>query len=63
MYMDISGIPPRKLMEHLSRIEEIADKALFGTDWPGPGVPGVRSNIDEFQTLPISKACSVQDPL
>jgi len=50
-------------MEHLSRIEEIADKALFGTDWPGPGVPGVRSNIDEFQTLPISKACSVQDPL
>lgn len=42
-------------MEHFPWIEEIADKVLFGTDWSGPGVPGVRSNIDEFQTLPISK--------
>ena len=26
MYMDISGIPPQKLMEYFPRIEEIADK-------------------------------------
>jgi len=54
MYMDISGIPPQKLLEYFPRIEEIADKVLFGTDWPGPGVPAVRSNIDKFKTLPIS---------
>ena len=56
MYMDISGIPPQKLMEYFPRIEEIADKVLFGTDWPGPGVPGVRGNIERFRALPISPA-------
>ena len=54
MYMDISGIPPQKLMEYFPRIEEIADKVLFGTDWPGPGVPDVRGNIEKFRALPIS---------
>jgi uncharacterized protein len=56
MYMDISGIPPQRLMEYFPRIEEIADKVLFGTDWPGPGVPGVIGNIEKFRALPISAA-------
>ncbi len=56
MYMDISGIPPQKLMEYFPRLEEIADKVLFGTDWPGPGVPDVRGNIEKFLALPISDA-------
>jgi predicted TIM-barrel fold metal-dependent hydrolase len=56
MYMDISGIPPQSLMEYFPRIEEIADKVLFGTDWPGPGVPGVLGNIAKFRALPISPA-------
>jgi uncharacterized protein len=56
MYMDVSGIPPQKLMEYFPRLEEIADKVLFGTDWPGPGVPGVRGNIEKFRGLPISPA-------
>jgi predicted TIM-barrel fold metal-dependent hydrolase len=56
MYMDISGIPPQKLMEYFPRIEEIADKVLFGTDWPGPGVPDVIGNIAKFRALPISAA-------
>ncbi|MFZ0211429.1 MAG: amidohydrolase family protein [Candidatus Acidiferrales bacterium] len=54
MYMDVSGIPPQRLMEHFPRIEEIADKVLWGTDWPGPGVPGIRGNIEKFCALPIS---------
>ncbi len=54
MYMDISGIPPQRLMEYFPRIEDIAEKVLFGTDWPGPGVPGVRGNIEKFRSLPIS---------
>jgi uncharacterized protein len=56
MYMDISGIPPQKLMEYFPRIEEIADKVLWGTDWPGPGVPAIRGNIEKFRALPISAA-------
>lgn len=54
LYMDISGIPPQRLMEYFPRLEEIADKVLFGTDWPGPGVPGLSSNIEKFRALPIS---------
>jgi predicted TIM-barrel fold metal-dependent hydrolase len=56
MYMDVSGIPPQKLMEYFPRLEEIAGKVLFGTDWPGPGVPGVRGNIEKFRALPLSEA-------
>lgn len=56
MYMDISSIPPQKLLEYFPRIEEIADKVLFGTDWPSPGVSTIRGNIDKFCSLPISEA-------
>jgi len=56
MHMDISGIPPHKLMEYFPRIEDIADKVLWGTDWPGPGVPEIRGNIEKFMALPLSEA-------
>jgi uncharacterized protein len=54
MYMDISGIPPQKLLEYFPRIEDIADKVLWGTDWPGPGVPEIEGNIEKFNALPIA---------
>lgn len=54
MYMDISGIPPQKLLEYFPRIEEIAAKVLFGTDWPSPGVSSIRANFEKFRALPIS---------
>lgn len=60
MYMDISGIPPRKLMEYFPRIEEIAGKVLFGTDWPSPGVADIRANIDAFRALPLSASVQSQ---
>ncbi len=55
MYMDISSIPPQRLLEYFPRLEEIADKVLFGTDWPGPGVPDMRGNIEKFLALPLSE--------
>ncbi|MGA2967453.1 MAG: amidohydrolase family protein, partial [Terriglobales bacterium] len=33
MYLDISSIPPRSLLKCFPRLEEIAHKALFGSDW------------------------------
>jgi uncharacterized protein len=56
MYIDVSGIPPQKLMEYFPRLEEIAHKVLFGTDWPGPGVPAIQGNIEKFRALPIAEA-------
>jgi len=55
VYLDISGIPPKKLLEYFPRLSEIAGKTLFGTDWPGPGVPDIKQNVEEFRALPISQ--------
>jgi predicted TIM-barrel fold metal-dependent hydrolase len=60
VYLDISGIPPRKLLQYFPRLEEIAHKTLFGTDWPGPGVPHVKRNLDDFRALPLSPAIQEQ---
>jgi hypothetical protein len=41
------------LLKYFPRLEEIAHKTLFGTDWPGPGVPDIKKNLDEFLALPL----------
>ena len=56
VYLDISGIPPKGLLKYFPRLEEIAHKTLFGTDWPGPGVPEIRKNLDDFRALPLPQA-------
>lgn len=53
VYLDISGIPPKALLKYFPRLEEVAHKTLFGTDWPGPGVPDVGKNLREFRALPL----------
>jgi predicted TIM-barrel fold metal-dependent hydrolase len=55
VYLDISGIPPKTLLTYFPRLDEIAHKTLFGTDWPGPGVPDIQRNLEEFKALPLSK--------
>jgi predicted TIM-barrel fold metal-dependent hydrolase len=54
VFLDISGIPPQSLLKYFPRLEEIAHKTLFGTDWPGPGVPDIKRNLDDFRALPLS---------
>ena len=60
VYLDISGIPPRGLLKYFPRLEEIAEKTLFGTDWPGPGVPEIKQNLDDFRALPLTVAVKEQ---
>jgi predicted TIM-barrel fold metal-dependent hydrolase len=55
VYLDISGIPPKSLLRYFPRLEEIAHKTLFGTDWPGPGVPDIKKNLAEFRSLALSE--------
>ncbi|HXB99444.1 MAG TPA: amidohydrolase family protein [Terriglobales bacterium] len=55
VYLDISGIPPKALLKYFPRLDEIAHKTLFGTDWPSPGITDVKQNLDQFTALPISK--------
>jgi predicted TIM-barrel fold metal-dependent hydrolase len=54
--LDISSIPPRKLLEVLPRISEAADRVLWGTDWPSKGVKSMRQNVEDFLSLPLSDA-------
>ncbi|TAH39628.1 MAG: amidohydrolase [Planctomycetota bacterium] len=50
--LDLSGIPPQQLPDKLPRLDQIADKVLWGTDWPGPGVRNLRRNLEGFLALP-----------
>jgi len=52
VWMDLSGIPPKGLPGYLPRLAEVAHRALFGTDWPSPGVKDIGGNIDAFLSLP-----------
>jgi predicted TIM-barrel fold metal-dependent hydrolase len=51
--MDVSSIPPSKLLEYFPRLEDFADKTLFGTDWPAPMVPSMRANFEQFSKLSL----------
>lgn len=54
VYLDISSIPPASLLRYFPRIEEVASKTMFGSDWPSPGVPEIRRNVDQIKALPLS---------
>lgn len=51
VWLDLSGLPPRKLPEYYARfdLERLAAKWIFGTDWPG--VPGIRRNADALADI------------
>jgi uncharacterized protein len=56
VYLDISSIPPRRLLGWFPRLEEIAAKVVFGSDWPGPGIPGIREELDGIRALPLKES-------
>ena len=53
VFLEVSGIPPAKLLEYFPRLEEIAHKTIWGTDWPSPGVKSMRGNVEQFLQLPL----------
>jgi uncharacterized protein len=61
VYLDISGIPPKSLLKYFPRLEQIAAKTLFGTDWPGPGVADIQKNLQDFRSLGLPQP--VQDQI
>ncbi len=54
VHLELSGIPPSKLLEYFPRLEEIAAKTIWGTDWPSPGIKSMRGNAEAFLALPLS---------
>src|SRR5262245_19985990 len=56
VHFDLSGIPPKKLLEYLPRLEELSDRCLWGTDYPSPGIASMKRNVEDFLSLPLSDA-------
>ncbi len=54
VYLEISGLPPRRLLEYFPELEKVADKVIFGSDWPG--IPDIRGNLEEIRRLPLKPA-------
>jgi predicted TIM-barrel fold metal-dependent hydrolase len=51
VWLDLAGVPPKKLPEYYTRfnLNRLAQKMIFGTDWPG--VPGTRRNVESLMDL------------
>ena len=53
-WLELSSCPPRRLPDYFGDLEGLADRCVWGSDWPGPGVPGMRANVDAFLALGLS---------
>jgi len=49
VYIDVSGLPPSKLLEYFPSLPRNSRKFLFGSDFPG--VPGIRKNCETLVDL------------
>ncbi|HUI38376.1 MAG TPA: amidohydrolase family protein [Thermoplasmata archaeon] len=53
VYLELSSIPPGRLLEYFPDLERLAAKVLYGSDWPGPGVAEIGANLAAFRELPL----------
>ncbi len=53
VWLEVSGVPPALLLDYFPKLPRIADKVLFGTDGPGPGVKDLGANVRGFRALPL----------
>lgn len=51
LYMEVSGLPPSKLMTYFPELARNTDKVIFGSDWPG--MSAIRGNMDAIARLPL----------
>ncbi len=54
VWLDLSGIPPINLPRYFPRLADVAQRTLFGTDWPSPGVKEIGANVEALLSLPDS---------
>lgn len=54
VYIDVTGLPPARLLEYFPRLEAMADKVVFGSDWPA--MPkSVAENVATIRRLGLSE--------
>lgn len=53
VYMEVAGLPPSRLLTYFPDLERLADKVIYGSDWPG--VPTIKENIVAIRCLEIGE--------
>lgn len=53
LYMEVSGLPPQKLLDYFPELERNADRVIFGSDWPT--VASIKHNIETIRRLPLQE--------
>jgi predicted TIM-barrel fold metal-dependent hydrolase len=51
VYLELSGLPPQKLLTYFPDLERIPEKIVFGSDWPG--IRDVSVNVEAIRQLPL----------
>ncbi len=54
VYLEISGLPPSRLLTYFPELERLAGKIIFGSDWPG--LSSVAENIKTIRELPLKSS-------
>jgi len=59
VWLEVSGLPPQRLGDYYgSMLRRLADKMIFGTDWPG--VPGVEHNARALEKVLLDAGCTAE---
>jgi uncharacterized protein len=57
VWLEVSGLPPQRLADYYgSALRRLADKMIFGTDWPG--VPGIEHNARTLEKTLLDAGCT-----
>jgi uncharacterized protein len=59
VWLEVSGLPPQRLASYYgASLRRLADKMIFGTDWPG--VPGVAANARTLEKTLLEAGCTAE---
>ena len=53
LYLEISGLPPKNLLNYFPDMENNIDKFVYGSDWPA--VQSIAANIEAIKSLPLKQ--------
>jgi hypothetical protein len=51
VYMEVSGLPAKNLLTYFPKLETLADKVIYGSDWPGNA--HIERNLQAIRELPL----------
>ena len=55
VYLEVSSVPPSRLLGYFPELPRLSERVLFGSDWPGPGVKDLGENLARFRQLPLGE--------